>query len=66
VKNGDAKLGDVASRVARSFGLVGGFECLNPTANNEVLSPELRLRDLPGDEVLLASEHTPASPAFVT
>ena len=62
IKNGNATLGDVAPHAARSLGLVGGFECLRPAAQGtEVLSPEIRLKDLPGDEVYLASEHTPAN-----
>lgn len=59
VRNPEAKLSDIAPRAAAKLGLVGGFECLDPGKDNEVLSPEMKLADLP-EEVALVSEHTPA------
>lgn len=59
VRNADAKLSDIAPHAAAKLGLVGGFECLDPAKDNEVLSPEMKLADLP-EEVALVSEHTPA------
>jgi len=61
VRDGNAKLGPVAARIARTLGLVGGFECLN--AQHEVLSPEMHLSDLPDEDVRLVPEHTPAGGA---
>jgi hypothetical protein len=58
VNNGRAKLGDVATRVARMLGLAGGFQCLTP--ESELLSPETPLEDLPTEDVRIVSDHTPA------
>ena len=60
VKNPHATLGRAATKAARYFEIAGTFECLN--SENEVLSPETRLEDLPKDltEITLASELTPA------
>jgi len=59
VKNPNATLGSVASKVASKMGLAGTFEML--TQANETLSPETPLQDLPDDqEITLAAELTPA------
>ena len=62
IRNPEAKLGAVATKVASRFGIAGTFECLDH-ANGEVISPECRLRDLPGSDVALAPELTPAGSA---
>ena len=59
VKNPDAQLGKIAANVAAKLGIAGTFECLD--RNSETLSPEMRLADLPDDEITLASDLTPAS-----
>ena len=60
VRNPNATLGQVAAKVARKLGIAGTFECLN--GKSEVLSPEIKLADLPDadSEITLASELTPA------
>ena len=59
VKNGNARLGEVAARIARRFNLAGTLECLN--RKGEVLSPDCCLDDLPNkEEIVLAPELTPA------
>jgi hypothetical protein len=59
VKNGNARLGEVAARIAKRLSLAGTLECLN--RKGEVLSPECRLADLPNnEEIVLAPELTPA------
>jgi len=60
VRNGKARLGDVAPAIAGRLGLVGAFECLDAKHNHEILSPDLKLDELPTDEVAFVSEHTPA------
>jgi hypothetical protein len=59
VRNPDARLGDVAARVANRVGIAGAFEALDP--RGRVISPDTPLDDLPEDEpVTLASDLTPA------
>jgi hypothetical protein len=59
IKNPEARLGDVAERLARRENIAGTFECLN--REGQVLSPDCRLADLPTDEeITLAPELTPA------
>ena len=60
VRNGKARLGDVAPSIARRLGLAGAFECLDVKHNNRILPAEIRLDELPTDEVAFVSEHTPA------
>lgn len=58
IKNPDATLGKVAASVAQRQGLAGTYECLS--RDGESLSPDMRLADLPDDEITLASDLTPA------
>jgi len=59
VKNGAARLGSVASRLAGRAGLSGTFELVDREGVS--LDPNLPLDDLPdGEEIAIASELTPA------
>ena len=59
VKNGAAKLGSVASRLATRAGLSGTFELVDKEGVS--LDPNTPLEDLPdGEEIAIASELTPA------
>jgi len=59
VKNGAARLGSVASRLASRAGLSGTFELVDREGVS--LDPNLPLDDLPdGEEIAIASELTPA------
>ncbi len=59
VKNGAAKLGSVASRLASRAGLSGTFELVDHEGVS--LDPNTPLDDLPdGEEIAIASELTPA------
>ena len=58
VKNSNARLGDVARTIKNKLRIPGAFECLDK--QNRVLLEETRLAEIP-DEVILASELTPAA-----
>ena len=58
VKNPNARLGDVAPRIAAHMGLGGTFECLNKAS--EAIDPQTRLVDLPDGEITLSPDLTPA------
>ena len=57
-KNPDATLGSIGPHVAKQLGVAGTFEFLD--SKNEVLDPDMRLADLPDEEITLAPELTPA------
>jgi len=58
VKNPDATIGSVSSKVAARLGIAGTFESLRK--NGEAIAPDTRLADLPEPDVYLASDLTPA------
>ena len=58
VKNPQATLGAVASRLAAKAGLAGTFEMVDK--NGLTLDPNIKLADVQTDEITLASELTPA------
>ena len=61
VKNGQAKLGNVASRLAaRAAGYAGAVELIS-TKTGETLTPDTKLEDLPDEsEITMAPDLTPA------
>jgi hypothetical protein len=58
VKNPDATLGAVASRLASRVGLAGSFEMVDK--DGLTLDPNIKLSDVQAQEITLASELTPA------
>ena len=62
IRNPNATLGAVASRLASKEGFAGTFEMIS-SKNGEVLRPDTRLADLPQDDSVidLAPELTPAA-----
>jgi hypothetical protein len=59
VSNPKASIGALAQQAARKLGLAGSFQILDP-ASQDVLRPDTPLNELDTEEVVLASELTPA------